>query len=59
MDIPSQNARYVPVFNEHDPASTPGRYESLSVRSFQRVNPGFRATFVQIKAREGDVGFSP
>src|SRR5690606_1157933 len=23
------NARYVPIFNEHDPASTPGRIDSL------------------------------
>ncbi len=31
LDIPSQNARYVPVFKERSPASTPGSFKSLCV----------------------------
>src|SRR5690606_18138671 len=31
MDIPSQNARYVPIFKEHESASTPFRFKSMCV----------------------------
>ncbi len=31
MDILSQNARYVPIFKEHEPATMPIRFKSMCV----------------------------
>ncbi len=39
MDIPSQNARYVPVFKEHDAGHSARSLQILSVRRFIQSSP--------------------